>query len=74
MCCISQDVFLRFADFTTSTSLESKFLKGRRYRLLMDCHIVLESGVQWLEKPLGGFDFLGGLSMGVDSVLVVQFY
>ena len=74
MCCISQDVFLRFADFTTSTSLESKFLKGRRFRLLMDRHIVLEEGVEWICKPLGGFDLQGGLSVGVDTVVVVQFY
>jgi len=74
MCCISEDVWLRFPDFESLTSFSSKFLKGRRYRLLLGRHILLESGVQWLEKPLGGFDLLGGLVVNADSIMVIQFY
>ena len=73
-CCISEDVFLRYSDFLSPTSFESKFMKGRRFRLLLDKHIVLEKLVQWIEKPLGGFDLMGGIIMGEDSVMVIQFY
>ena len=77
MCCISQDVVLRYIDFGgvgQPTSFESKFLAGRTYRLIMDDHIYLEKGVQWLDKPLGGFDLLGGIYVGVDTKFVLQFY
>lgn len=73
-CCIGEDVWLRFADFDSPTSFSSPFMKGRRYMLFMDRHIILEKGVQYLDKPLGGFDFLGGLQMAEDSVIVVHFY
>ncbi len=73
-CCISEDVWLRFQDFDSPTSFSSPFLRGRRFRILLDKHIVLEKYVQWLDKPLGGFDLLGGLVMNEDSIAVIQFY
>jgi len=74
MCCVSEDVWLRFQDFDSPTSFSSPFLKGRRFKILLDGHLLLEKGVQWSEKTLGGFDFIGGLFINETSVVTVQFF
>ena len=74
MCCVAEDIFLRKIDFGGSTtSYTNKMMKGRRFRLLMDRHLVMEDGVEYQCKPSGGFDLL--LTEVVDeTIIVVQFY
>jgi len=73
-CCVNHDVFLRKIDFNGSTtSYTNKLMAGRRFRLLLDRHLVLEENVEWQCKPLGGFDLINR-EMAEDSVIVVQFY
>lgn len=74
MCCLPDDMFLRKIDFNGSaTSYTNKMMKGRRFRLLLDRHIVMEDGVEYQCKPAGGFDLLT-IQVGDDTIIVVQFY
>lgn len=74
MCCSCgfEDVVLTKLDFD-GNSYTNKFLKGRRYRLILDDHLQLHKYVQWLEKPVGGFDLIG-LNVGDDTRVTVQSY
>lgn len=74
MCCLADDMFLRKIDFGGSTtSYTNKMMKGRRFRLLLDKHLVMEDGVEYQCKPAGGFDLLQ-IEMADDTIIVVQFY
>ena len=67
-------MFLRKLDFNGSaTSYTNKMMKGRRFRILLDRHLVLEEGVSYECKPAGGFDLIN-LEMADDTVLVIMFY
>jgi hypothetical protein len=71
---LPDDMFLRVGDFQTSTSYSNPLMKGERYRVLFDRHIVLERGVDYIDKISGGFDLQGGYNVGVGTIIIVQFY
>lgn len=74
MCCVADDMFLRKIDFGGSlTSYSNKMMKGRRFRILLDRHLVMEENVEYSCKPSGGFD-LSTIEMADDTILIVQFY
>ena len=74
MCCNCgfEDVVLTKIDFDGS-SYTNKFLKGRRYRLILDDNLHLQVGVKWLPKPVGGFDLID-IPIADDTRIIVQCY
>lgn len=74
MCCLPSDVILVKVDFNGSlTSYANKVMKGMRYRLLADKHLILIKGVDYEDKISGGFDLLT-FEMANDTTLILQFY
>lgn len=74
MCCLPSDVFLVKSDFGGSdTSYSNKVMKGMRYRLILDRHLILRRGIEYEDKEAGGFDLLT-FTVGDDTILTLQFY
>lgn len=74
-CCLPLDLFLRKGDFSSPNSYQNKIMKGMRFRVLLDRHIVLEPGIEWEVLTSGGFQILiSGWEIGDDTVMVIEFY
>lgn len=67
------DVRLIQADFIGNTSYPNKVMKGMRYRLVRDEDVIIQEGVDYGDKPTGGFDLLD-FSMAADTTITIQFY
>lgn len=75
MCCLPKDLFLRLADFDSSSIYLNKMMKGMRFRVIMDGDKQLEDGVQWDYMANGGFQILiSGFQITEDTLIIVQFY
>lgn len=76
MCCSPNDVFLRQGDFSGGNTYQNKVMRGMRFRVLLDRHMVLEPGVEWVELIAGGFQIIipGWQITDPQTCIVLQFY
>lgn len=75
MALVSDDLYIRMADFNGSINTYQNKALNQRFRVLLDRHLVLEPGLEWIKLATGGFQIvIPGWQVAFDTIIVIQFY